>query len=267
MYDINIKNVKKGKRFYYMFFLVGLVFMAIIGYVYISSILKLKSLDSNVISSSVVVKSYINDEGTTMYSPVYYYEVNGESYTCGSNSSSSINPGNENKTVYYDSKNPSNCMTKYTKSWNNILLVFELIPIIFIVVAVVNIIKINKRIKVIMNLNKNGKLIKNLPYRLEDSGIVKNNVSIQRPVVNYTLSSGSTITLRGDARHDRRNYDADGMVDLLIDENNPDNYFIDFEINRLSGNLPQDYYQQAPERNEVNQNLEVENNINKLDNL
>ena len=29
---------------------------------------------------------------------------------------------NDNKTVYYDSKNPSNCMTKYSKSGNTILL-------------------------------------------------------------------------------------------------------------------------------------------------
>ena len=45
------------------------------------------------------------------------------------------------------------------------------------------------------------------------------------------------------------------MVDLLIDESNPDNYYIDFEINRLSGNLPQDYYQQAS----INQN--IQNNL------
>ena len=35
------------------------------------------------------------------------------------------------------------------------------------------------------------------------------------------------------------------MVDLVIDENNPKNYFIDFEINRLSGNLPSDYAQSS----------------------
>ena len=39
------------------------------------------------------------------------------------------------------------------------------------------------------------------------------------------------------------------MVDLLIDESNTDNYYIDFEINRLSGNLPQDYYQGNQQNN------------------
>lgn len=32
------------------------------------------------------------------------------------------------------------------------------------------------------------------------------------------------------------------MVDLVIDESNSENYFIDFEINRLTGNFQSDYY-------------------------
>lgn len=190
-----------------------------------------------------------------MYSPVYYYSINGERYTCGSNGSSSHNPGTQNKTVYYDSKNPSKCMTEYSKSSNFILLAFMIIPIIFILVAVINIRKVNKRIKTILELNNKGKLIKNLPYRLENTGTVINGVPIQKPVVDYTLSTGTQITLYGDPRNDKKQYDADGMVDLLIDESNPDNYYIDFEINRLSGNLPQDYYQQAS----INQN--IQNNL------
>lgn len=70
-----------------------------------------------------------------------------------------------------------------------------------------------------------------------------NNVKIKRPVIDYMLPTGTVITLTGDARHDRKHWDSDGMVDLLIDENNLDNYYIDFEINRITGNLPQDYYQ------------------------
>ena len=96
--------------------------------------------------------------------------------------------------------------------------------------------------KLIKELNKKGKLVKNLQYHLEDTGMSVNHVQIQRPVVEYTLPSGSVVTLYGDPRHDGKLYDADGMVDLVIDENNPNNYFIDFEINRLTGNLPTDYY-------------------------
>jgi len=243
MFDINIKYVKKGKRFFYVFLMAGIFFLLLIGEVFVSNIIKLNSLDSSVLSSSVEVSSYIDDEGSVMYSPTYHYEVNGQNYICDSNSSSSNHPGMENKQVYYDSKDPSNCMTEYSTSSNNMILIFLIIPIVFILIGVINIRKINKRIKIILGLNQNGKLIKKLPYRLENSGMAVNNVPIKIPVVDYTLPSGVTVSLYGDPRHDKKNYDADGLVDLLIDENNPDNYFIDFEINRLSGNLPQDYYQ------------------------
>lgn len=259
MYDINIKNVKKGRRFYYIFLLAGLLFLIILGSVFISSIIKAKKLDATVLSTRVEVRSHIDDEGSTMYSPVYYYEARGESYSCGSNSSSSINPGNENKLVYYESSNPSNCMTEYSKSSNNWLLLVMLLPIVFIVVAIININKVNKRIKIIKELNQKGKLVKGLPYRLENTGVEVNNVPIQRPVVDYILPNGNSITLYGDGRHDRKTYDADGMVDLLIDDANPENYYIDFEINRINGNLKEDYYQQTSS-NVIN-NMNTQNNV------
>ena len=56
------------------------------------------------------------------------------------------------------------------------------------------------------------------------------------------IENGVTITLHGDTRFDRKVFDADGMADLVIDESHPENYFIDFEINRLTGNLQGDYY-------------------------
>lgn len=265
MFDINIKNVKKGRRFFYLFLVIGILILFIIVLVFVSSTIKLNRLDSTVLSTSVEVKSYVNDEGNTMYSPVYHYEVNGQKYSCGSNSSSSLNPGTQNKNVYYDSNNPSDCMTQYSKSGNYIMLLFLFLPIIFILIAVINIRKVNKRVKLILELNQKGKLIKNLPYRLENTGMIVNNVPIQRPVVDYMLSSGATITLYGDARHDKKHFDADGMVDLLIDENNMDNYYIDFEINRLSGNLPQDYYQQ-PMMNQNNSYNQQQQKFNQSQN-
>lgn len=225
--------------------------------VYVSSTIMSKSLDSSVRSTSVEVRTYISDDGPTIYSLVYLYKVDGESYECPFDFSLSKNFGNNrNKTVYYDSDNPANCMVDRSNSGNNILL-FMLIPISSIVNAVVNIIKANKRIKGILKLNQTGKLVKNLPYRLEDTGTVINGVAIQRPVVEYVLPSGVNVTLRGDARYDRKTFDSDGMVDLLIDENNPENYFIDFEINRINGNLPQDYYQQNSQS--ISDNSSVQN--------
>lgn len=255
MYDINTKNVKKGKNIFYIFLLVGFLFFAIIFGVLISSIIKLKSLDATTLSTRVEIRSHISDDGATMYSPIYFYEVRGVEYSCSSSSSSSIHPGKDNKMVYYNSKNPSECMSEYSKSNNYFFLLFLLLPILFIGISVFNIIKINKRVKAINELNKKGKLIKNLPYRLENTGTVINGVHIQRPVVDYMLSNGMVIQLYGDPRNDNRLFDADGMVDLLIDESNPENYYIDLEINRLTGNLPGDYSSGNSQIQQSNQNI------------
>lgn len=266
MYDINTKNVKKGKNFYLGFLAIGLLFLILLGGIIISNYAKLNSLDSTTTSTKVVVNSHINDKGSTLYSPTYYYIVDENEYSCSSNSSSSINPGTSNKKVYYDSKNPSNCMTEYSKSSNNILLIVMLLPLLFIAVAIINMRKISKRVTIINELNKKGKLVKNLPYHLENTGMSVNHVQIQKPVVEYTLPSGSTITLYGDPRHDKKIADADGMVDLVIDENNPNNYFIDFEINRLTGNLPSDYYKDTSNKelqsNNTNYQEQFDKNVN-----
>lgn len=259
MYDISTKNVRKGKGFYYIFLAAGLLFLIILCAVLILSYSRLKSLDSTTTSTRVIINSHEDDEGNLLYSPTYYYSVDGEEYLCKSNVSSSIRPGAENKKVYYDSKNPSKCMTEYSKSSNKFLLIFFILPLVFIIVAVVNIRKVNKRVKLIKQLNENGKLVKNLPYHLENTGMVVNNIPIQRPVVEYTLPNGSTITLFGDPRNDRKSFDSDGMVDLVIDENNPDNYFIDFEINRLTGNLPSDYYNYSPNNMVDNSSYQQQN--------
>lgn len=226
------------------------------------NIINYKSLDSEIMSNHVEIKTYEDSDGDTMYSPTYYYNIRGKEYKCSSQGSSSIMPSTKNGKVYFDSKNPSRCITDYSRGNNKWILLFLLLPIVFIGTAVYNIIKVNKRIKLINELNTTGKLVKNLPYRLENTGMSVNGVQIQRPVVDYTLPSGTTITLQGDPRHDKKVADKDGMVDLIIDEANPNNYFIDFEINRLSGNLPTDYYT----NNQIFQNNGNNNFMNQQDN-
>lgn len=243
MYDINLKNVKNGKKFFMVFFVVGILFGVILLGVFAGTMLKGNSLDSETMSTKVDLNEYY-DDGDIMYKPVYTYEVDGKEYTCSSGISSSVRPSSKNIKVYYDSKNPSKCLTDYSKNSSYFLLLFLIIPIVFIVMSVVNFKKINKRIATINSLNENGKLVKGLPYRLENTGMVVNNVPIQRPVIDYALANGSIIQLYGDPRHDRKVADQDGLVDLVIDESNPENYFIDFEINRVGGNRPEDFYQQ-----------------------
>ena len=226
------------------------------------NIINYKSLDSEIVPNHIEINTYKDSDGDTMYSPIYYYNIRGKEYKCSSQGGSSIMPSTKNRKVYFDSKSPTRCMTDYSRGNNKWILLFLLLPIVFISVAVYNIIKVNKRIKLINELNTTGKLVKNLPYRLENTGMSINGVQIQRPVVDYTLPSGTTITLQGDPRHDKKVADKDGMVDLIIDEANPNNYFIDFEINRLSGNLPTDYYT----NDQIFQNNGNNNFMNQQDN-
>ena len=104
------------------------------------------------------------------------------------------------------------------------------------------IVKSKEALKRIAILNKSGKLVKNIPYKIEDTNTTVNGVQGIRIVIDYALPNGSMVTLKGDPRYDGMTSDADGMVDLVIDENNPDIHFIDFEINRISGNRPEDYF-------------------------
>lgn len=242
MYDIDTINVKKGIKFFLMFLFAGVFLLGILLAILIMNIINYKSLDSEIVPNHIEINTYKDSDGDTMYSPTYYYNIRGKEYKCSSQGGSSIMPSTKNRKVYFDSKNPTRCMTDYSRGNNKWILLFLLLPIVFIGTAVYNIIKVNKRIKLINNLNTTGKLVKNLPYRLENTGMSFNGIQIQKPVVDYTLPSGTTITLQGDPRHDKKVADKDGMVDLVIDEANPNNYFIDFEINRLSGNLPTDYY-------------------------
>ena len=262
MYDIDTSNVKKGIKFFLMFLFAGVFLLGILLAILIMNIINYKSLDSEIVPNHIEINTYKDSDGDTMYSPIYYYNIRGKEYKCSSQGGSSIMPSTKNRKVYFDSKNPTRCMTDYSRGNNKWILLFLLLPIVFISVAVYNIIKVNKRIKLINELNTTGKLVKNLPYRLENTGMSINGVQIQRPVVDYTLPSGTTITLQGDPRHDKKVADKDGMVDLIIDEANPNNYFIDFEINRLSGNLPTDYYT----NDQIFQNNGNNNFMNQQDN-
>ena len=102
--------------------------------------------------------------------------------------------------------------------------------------------KAKKTLKRINSLNQNGKLVKNLPFHIEDTNTTVNGVQGIRIVVDYNMPNGTVVTLKGDPRYDGKISDSDNKVDLVIDENDPEKYYIDFEINRISGNKPEDYY-------------------------
>lgn len=241
MYDINVKVIKKGKNFFYIFFGMGLLFLIIFGGVFISIINTQKAVDSTTRSIRMIVEEDRDSDGDREYDKIFIYEVDGKEYECNGGSSYS-RPTEYVEIIRYDKENPSTCIAGEENQPLWVFAIGFIVPVIFIIISVVNFAKIDKRVKMVKELNETGKLVKGIPYRMVPSGTVVNNVPILKPVIDYKLPSGSVIELQGDARFDRKTFDADGLVDLVIDESNPDNYFIDFEINRKDGNRDSDYY-------------------------
>ena len=269
MYDINTKNIRSHFSFYFMFFLAGSFFLVLM----LFSLFRPKDNIPNGFEKVNEIK-FIEVETVNGLEgvPTYYYDVNGREYRCHYYNAS-LEKTSLNDTVYYDIFNPNNCNVIFEKEKKSddisslvIFLMFMLLPLSFMTIGGINIWKVFKRLSDVKYLNKHGKLVKNLPYRLENSGITVNNIRIKRPIICYILPSGNVVVLHGDPRFDRKLRDADGCVDLVIDENNPTKYFIDFEINRKSGNLSQDFcnqemYRQYFQNNHNYINLDSNNNV------
>ena len=243
MYDINYKNLKTERIIYRIFIYIGILILLILDGIVAVNIIRKKSFDSYAITRHIEIESYEDDEGYIMYKPVYYYNVNENQYMCKPSSSTSNMKKIRYGKVYYDSNNPSKCMTDYTLKANKILLILNIIPIGFFIPGFLLTSKTNKKIKKIKKLNETGKLVKGLPYSLENTNVSINGQALKRIKVEYRLKTGELTTLTSGLIFDTKKSDSN-TVDLLIDENDSDNYFIDFEINRKNGNLPDDYYRE-----------------------
>lgn len=237
VYDINLKKVKSGRLFGIIFLVFGILFLVIFGAAIFSQIIKKNSLDSEVQSHSIEWEKIVDeDEGGITYSPTYYYKVNNIEYSCESTTSSNIKSGKG--IVYYDSKNPANCMTDFEKTLDIFLLVFLLIPIIFIIIGYCQIKSYFKKLKMVKSLGNNGVLVKCVPYKLVDSNVSVNDVVLKCFQVTYTFPNGITKELFGEPVYDHILEDFDGRCDLLYDPNNYDNYFIDLEITATGHGTP-----------------------------
>lgn len=94
--------------------------------------------DSKTKAYKIEVSERYDDDHSNYY-PTYYYKVNGEEYTCESNSGSSIYPNTKKNMVYYDSNNPKKCLTQYDKKNGKIIgFAFLLCTLLLIVLFIKN---------------------------------------------------------------------------------------------------------------------------------
>ena len=120
-------------------------------------------------------------------------------------------------------------------------LAFILLPsaidIIFIAVGVLLIVcgkkeekKHQTEIDRVQKLAKTGTLVKNIPYEIERSSITDNNGPVYQIKITYKNASGVEIPLLSNPKYGGVLGSKSGTADLLIDENDYSNYYIDFEI-------------------------------------
>ena len=96
-----------------------------------------------------------------------------------------------------------------------------------------------KKYKKLKYLNENGKLVKCLVYKItsqdDHQGILTQKINI-----TYVSKEHGELKLVGYRNNEE--HESDGYADIIIDEKNPKNYIIKFEINRKEGNRKEDYY-------------------------
>lgn len=241
MYDINVK--KSG--LFVLFIIMGGLIGAIVSSFFINSFyskaIVSSEFDASTVSTNVYYKNEFDDEGKEIKRLMYVYYVEGEEYVC-SGWASNIDLSTKNDTVYYQSNNPSSCRIKPPLTIHIFFWVIMIVPLLFIIVPIWQSVKEDKRLKPLKILNQKGKLVKNIPYRVAPSEAMINGDPVPCPVVDYTLPNGSTIVLYGKPKFDFKLPEEDNFIDLVIDEENPTNYYMDYNINRILGNLPTDYY-------------------------
>lgn len=246
MYDINLKVIKKGYSFWLIFLIVGVLMFGIPGVIITIDAINQSKIDSETLSIKSEIWEDEDDEGYEYYGVTYTYEVNGLSYECDSNKEYDTRPyGTLTSTIEYASVDPEICNVQGERSDGSeilFMLIWSIMPLIFIGLSIYNMNKITKRVRKVKQLNEIGKLVKGVPYEMKETGMSVNEVEIYKPVAKYYTPTGVLLELNGDARFDHKSEDYDGLVDLVIDENDHTNYFIDFEINRIGGNLQSDFY-------------------------
>lgn len=234
MYNIDYSNIKKEKSFFNVFLFAGIwFFLLIILFIFLFAHHE-KAYTKSVPSTKTEIITYTNDNGDKMYSRAYEYNVDGESYVCRSNMKTSKKPDTNSTDIYYKEDDPSNC---YIKEQLSVLLLIPffillLISIIFATIGLVGVKKYNKKIKIIKYLSSNGKLIKGIPYTAIESNVTINNKTLKKIKITYTTKTGETRVLYSEPIYNKY-VPEEGLADLLIDEENPQNYFIDLNIEQL----------------------------------
>ncbi len=235
MYKINNKNIQKSLYFPLAFCLVSIFFIALFSYVFFLGPIKKQSMDSTTEAKDIIVYQIgddVFDRDELTYQAEYIYEVDGEEYICNRLFITSSRPDLGNKTVHYVSSNPGDCIPDEDASLSVYSIFLLLLLFIFIgsLISVVSYFKILRKRKY---LAKHGDLFKNVEYRIENSNYTVRGKRVKKFIISVKLPNGNLINLESYPRFKDLLYDDDGKVDLLIDPNDLENYYIDLNIEKI----------------------------------
>ena len=224
MYNINYKKYNIELIIGITLLIIGILFLSLYMNKVFNGALRKLFLDSEI--DSIKINENKKED---LYSPVYIFEVNNKTHYCEVKNASKIKPNKREIKVYYDSNNPNNCVNEYEATPSIYSYIILFFPMFSISLGLFAIVLSLKDIKKLNYLEKNGTLIKNMVYCIEKIEIKKRKF-IKVIGVDYKLSNGEIIHLISDLP--KKNIDIIGYVDLLIDKNNLNNFYIDFNLNK-----------------------------------
>lgn len=239
MYDIDLERFKSGH--YSGKLLIGgaAAFLFLISIFFFQGAFMKLFTNASVEAYDVKIEEkeeYDSEEGEYyyLYQPTYYFEVDGHKYerTRPYYSSDNVNQIKKEMTIFYNKDKPYVCVSEYESYVGVFPFVFIFLFIAIILVGCLEIKLSNKKLNKAKWLAKNGTLIEKLPYKIVFSGKTINDIPINTMAITYKVPRFGILTFTGTDVYDDNEFSKHETADLLIDLNDPDNYYVDFEINK-----------------------------------
>lgn len=225
MYNINYKKYHKELIIGFILLIVGILLTSLyMNFVFKGAFKKL-FLDNEV--EAIQINENKKDD---LYSPVYIFEVNNIKYYCEVENASKVKPNRKEILVFYDSNNPNNCVNEYEATPSIYSYIILFFPMFSISLGLFAIVLSLKDIKKLNTLEKNGKLIIKVIYKVEEIEIKKRKF-IKVIGVDYKLDNGEIVHLISDIP--RKDIEILGYIDLLIDEDDLNNFYMDFNLKNI----------------------------------
>lgn len=225
MYSID-NILKTNKLMYKIIFIFSLVFILLFSIFALKDIINVSSIYNRKVKSNI--SEYIPTDNN-IYKKVYYFDADNRQFSCLD--SVVINKKNnqiDKKTIYYNFEDPNVCTTNIIKKTNLIVYMFIISLCIPLLIGLIGMIKINKKINKIKMLSKCGKLVKNLQYEVVETKKRNGNI-LYKAKTKYKFKN-QVLILYSESIYDKKLFKEYPTIDLLINENDVNDYYLDFNI-------------------------------------